>query len=162
MEVIMKNWIFGFMILVLAAGVPAFGEQMSIVVKETQAREKPSYLGKTVAMFKYGDKVEILLLEKDWYKVKLSGGKTGWLHASALTKADVKVGVGKADASKYADSKDVVLAGKGFNQQVEQQYKKDTKLDYSGIDRMEKIVVTQAQKEDFLRKGNLGGTEGGE
>ncbi|MBN1410718.1 MAG: SH3 domain-containing protein [Spirochaetales bacterium] len=158
----MKKILLCIMVLLIAAGFQAFGESLSIIVKETQAREKPSYLSKGIAKLKYGDKVDTLQLQKDWYKVKLKGGKTGWIHSSAVTNKKIVLKSSKADAEKYANSKDVVLAGKGFNEQVEKQYKQQSKLDFSAIDKLEKIDVTPEQKEDFLRDGQLEGWEGGE
>jgi uncharacterized protein YgiM (DUF1202 family) len=161
-EAFMRKILLLGMVLLAAAGLPAFGESMYIMVKETQARDKPSYLSKVITKLKYGDPVEILQQEKDWYKVKLPGGKVGWLHSSALSRTKVVLNAGKADAARYGDSKDVVLAGKGFNADVEKEYKKETKLDFSAIDKLEKIVVSPEQKEDFLLKGRLKAAEGGE
>ena len=132
---------------------------MSIIVKETQVREKPSYLGKVMVVLEYGDKVDTLSLEKDWYKVRISGGREGWIHSSALTKKTIVLKAGQADVNKYASSDDVVLAGKGFNEQVEEKYKKEYNLDFSAIDRIEEIVVGPSEMEYFLSEGGL--MEGG-
>ncbi|MBN1699394.1 MAG: SH3 domain-containing protein [Spirochaetales bacterium] len=159
----MKKLLPCIMLLIVLSGVTAAAQsgKMSIIVKETQAREKPSYLGKILAVLTYGEMVDTVSLEKDWYRVRLSGGREGWVHSSALTKKKIVLKAGKTDTEKYADSDDVVLAGKGFNEQVEKQYRKEKDLDFSEVDRMEKIVVTPGQMEEFLGAGGLEGVEGG-
>lgn len=55
----------------------------------------------------------------------------------------------------------MALAGKGFNEQVEREYRKQTDLDYTWVDRMAQITVTEEQMERFLREGKLGEFGGG-
>ena len=52
---------------------------------------------------------------------------------------------------------EIVLAGKGFNAQVEEQFKQQNQnLDYGWIDRMEqKLAVSQEAMRQFLNAGDL-------
>ena len=59
-----------------------------------------------------------------------------------------------------ASANEVALAGRGFNQQVEDSYKaKHTELSFVWVDRMVQIKIAAAQLEDFLRRGHLGGVK---
>jgi hypothetical protein len=149
-------------LLVLAAGsaFAADPSQMSVTVKETQVRATASYLGKLVGVLAYGDKVTILEQPADapkgWLKVSSPAKKLqGWVNASALTKKDIVMKAGTEIAETSASSGDVALAGKGFNSDVEAQYKKDQKLDYTWVDKMEAFKVPPEQVAAFLTSGGL-------
>ena len=63
--------------------------------------------------------------------------------------------------NRAASSDEIALAGKGFNKQVEGEFRaKNTNLDFSWIDRMETYVVSQAQMQYFIKAGGLS-PEGG-
>ena len=46
---------------------------------------------------------------------------TGWIHQSALTSKQIVMNSGAA-VSSSANSQEIALAGKGFNEDVERQY----------------------------------------
>ena len=68
----------------------------------------------------------------------------------------------KAGMSKRStSSEEIALAGKGFNQQVEQEYKKQNRnVDFSWVDKMEQIVIPQQEMQTFLQQGGLAPTGG--
>ena len=147
--------------LLLSASVvmAADQKQMSVTVKETQVRATPSYLGKILAVLAYADKVTIqdqpADAPKGWLKVATANGKIqGWVNLSALTTKDIVLKSGTA-ASQTASSGDVALAGKGFNADVEAQYKKDQKLDYTWVDTMEGYQASPQAVSAFLSQGGL-------
>jgi hypothetical protein len=149
-------------LLLLAAGsaFAADPAQMSVTVKETQVRAAASYLGKLLGVLAYGDRVTILDQPADapkgWLKVSSPAKKLqGWVNASALTKKDIVMKAGTETAEASASSGDVALAGKGFNSDVEAQYKKDQKLDYTWVDKMEAIKTPPEQVAAFLASGGL-------
>lgn len=117
-------------------------------------RDTPSFLGKVTGSLAYGDRVDLVAQEGDWRRVSLDG-KQGWLHASALTEKRVKLKAGDEDAAAAASGKEVALAGKGFNKQVEQAYRQKKGLDYAPIDRMERMNATPEERQAFLREGGL-------
>jgi hypothetical protein len=94
-----------------------------------------------------------------WLKVTVPGGKLqGWVNVSALSKKVIVLKAG-TEASQTASSGDVALAGKGFNADVEAQYKQDQKLDYTWVDTMESYTVSPQAVATFLSVGGL--TEAG-
>jgi uncharacterized protein YgiM (DUF1202 family) len=145
---------------VAAAGFSA-PATMSVTVKETQIRATPSFLAKALAVLAYGDQVQVLDTKGDWARVSLPSGKEGWVSLKALTEKKIVLKSG-ADVSTSASSGEVALAGKGFNADVEAQYKQEQNLDYTWVDAMEAVKVTTAQIDSFLTKGGLteqGGAE---
>jgi len=139
--------------------------QMSVFVKQTQVRETPSYLGKVLAVLAYGDKVTVLEqpagAPKSWKKIGVPGKNLqGWVNASALTEKTVKLQAGSENVQQGASSGEVALAGKGFNETVEKEYRTDTKLDYTWVDRMGTYNPTPQQVADFIEKGGLTPLEG--
>jgi uncharacterized protein YgiM (DUF1202 family) len=150
-------------VALLLSGGLAFGQsakQMSVTVKETQVRATPSYMGRILAVLSYGDRVDVLAEQSGWARVRLPGGE-GWVHLSALTNKRIVLQSGSQDVSSGASSGEVALAGKGFNQEVENKYKQDNNLDYTWVDRMGGYTVTPDQVLAFLEEGDLNTEIGG-
>ena len=149
-------------VLLFAAAAVFAADQMSVTVQKTLVRDKPSFLGKTLGTLVYADRVTVLdRSTKGWVKVTGPDGKVqGWVNASALTTKKIQLAAGSENVASSASSGDVVAAGKGFNSDVEAQYKKEQKLDYTWVDKMEKFDVSPEKVAAFLLQGGLTG-EGG-
>jgi len=151
------------LILILAGGflVPeiSLAERiMTVQVKETQVRTTPSFLGKIVARVSYGEKVSVISTGKTWFKVKkiTAPAVVGWVHGSALTTVKVTLKSGDKTAQGKASTREVALAGKGFNESIEGVYAVNhPDLDFSGVDRMEKISPAMKDVEKFMTDGDL-------
>jgi hypothetical protein len=130
---------------------------MSVQVKTCQLRDKPSFLGKIVTNLAYADQVTVKQENKDWYEVVPVNKKTsGWVHVSALSKKEIVLKPGSRDIANAASSDELALAGKGFNKQVENDFKKKNKnADFTWVDRMEKIVISTNEMQSFLHDGGL-------
>jgi uncharacterized protein YgiM (DUF1202 family) len=135
---------------------------VSVQVKEGHVRSGPSFLSEVIAKVAYGDRVELLGEEGAWSKVRLTGKSgQGWMHSSALTTKKIVLKAGAQDAKQAASSNEVALAGKGFNADVEREFKaKHKEVDFAWIDHMEKIVVSSAKMQEFVQAGALS-PEGG-
>lgn len=135
---------------------------MSVQVRSAALRETPSFLGRVRASVAYGDRVDVVAARGDWYEVRLDAARAGWLHASALTEKKVVLKAGAADVEAATSGKEVALAGKGFNRQVEESYRaKHGNLDFGLVDRMERIVVTPQEIAVFLKEGGVHPPTGG-
>ena len=158
----MRFSIAAALLLAACAVLSAAPKQMSVTVQQTQVRDKPSYLGKTLGVLAYGDRITVLDQPagspKGWLKVQGPDGKLqGWVNASALVKNKITLAAGSQNVESEASSGEVVAAGKGFNSDVEAQYKKEQKLDYTWVDKMEKFAVSPEQVSAFLSQGGLQG-----
>ncbi len=147
-------------LLIVSLGFAQSAKQMSVTVKETQVRATPSYLGKILAVLAYGDRVDVLAEQNGWARVRVPSGE-GWVHLSALTAKRVVLQSGSQSVGTGASSGEVALAGKGFNQEVENKYKQDNNLDYTWVDRMGGFTVTPEQVLAFLQQGDLNTEIGG-
>ena len=145
-----------FAVLLMLAAGSAFAAdpaKMSVTVRETQVRATANYLGKPLGVLSYGDRVTVLDQpadsSKDWLKVSFPGKKLqGWVNASALIRKEIILNAGTEEAKKAASSGDVVLAGKGFNADVEKEYNKDGKLD-----KAEKAKISAEDKAKMEKAG---------
>ncbi len=135
---------------------PAPGDALSVQVQETQLRDRPSFLGKAQSNLAYADRVTLLALQGAWMQVQVPGGGSGWVHSSSLTEKKIVLKAGAEDVQAAASSEELALAGKGFNSDVESEFKRqNAEIDFTWIDRMEGWDVKQNDIESFLKKGGL-------
>ncbi len=150
--------IMGLLLLgiLLVSATAASQKAMSVQVKEGQLRATPSHLGKIVAKVSYGDRLTVLEEQGDWKKVSLNRKAQGWIHNSALTSKQIALRAGQSSGGSSVSGGEIALAGKGFNKEVEAQYRQNNKnLDYAWINRMETYKVSPRQMDDFIKVGRL-------
>ena len=130
---------------------------MTVQVREGQLRATPSHFGKITAKTYYGDQVTVLEEKGDWKRVSVSNGKgQGWMHESALTGKRTVLTAGRSRAGTSVSQDEIALAGKGFSEEVEKEYRKNNaNLDYAWINRMETIRISPRQLENFVEDGRL-------
>lgn len=132
-------------------------KSMTVQVQEGQLRATPSHFGKITAKIFYGDGVTVLEEKGDWKRVSVADGKgQGWLHGSALTSKRTILKAGRSQAGTSVSQDEIALAGKGFSEEVEKEYRKNNaNLDYAWINRMETIRISPRQMENFVEDGRL-------
>ncbi len=134
---------------------------MSVQVRDGQLRATPSFLGAVVGSVNYGDQVDAQQQQGDWMEVSYKGQK-GWIHSSALTSKYISIGSGGKDAQLKASGKEVALAGKGFNADVESQYRKGHQnVNYAAVDQMEQVRISPQEMVAFLENGGIKPPAGG-
>lgn len=149
------------LMMVAALAFAAAPTTMSVQVKNGQLRATPSFLGKIVAPVVYGAQVQVLETQGEWNKVS-GAGATGWIHNSALSRKKIVMNAGQQTAQTGASSDELALAGKGFNSDIESQFKNGNKsVDYTWVDKMEKIKVSPEEVVAFLKEGGVKPVEGG-
>lgn len=157
-----RAFVVGVACLALTGPVSAAQQTMSVQVQNGQLRAQPSFLGASVAALAYGDVVTVLEEQAGWMKVQTSDGKQGWIHNSALTKKRIVLRADAKDAPTAASADELALAGKGFNSDVEAQFKAQNKdVDYTWVDKMEKIKVDPLEIREFLAEGKVAPAKGG-
>lgn len=148
--------------LCFSAAVSAAPTRMNVQVQNGQIRATPTFLGKVVVAVAYGASVEVLQSKGDWMQVKSAQGQVGWMHKSALTTKRVSMSSGSSTAKAGASSDELALAGKGFNADVEREFKaKNKSLNFAAVDRMEKITIPPTEMQAFLAAGAVKPAEGG-
>lgn len=151
--------ITAFALLVTAFSIVAVSgaNRMSIQIKSGHLRDTPSFLGRIVSSLSYGDRVDFFEEKNSWSHVGVPGTQIrGWIHATALTSKKIILSAGTEDVEKAANSDELALAGKGFNRQVEEEFKlKNRHIDYHWVDKMEHFVASQDQIKRFVKDGAL-------
>ena len=130
---------------------------MSVQVKNGQVRSHPSFLGKIIETLAYGDRVAVVDARAAWVHIRvLDTATSGWMHKTALTEKKIILSAGDADVEQTATTNELALAGKGFNRQVEGEFKtKNRNIDYHWINKMETFVVEQEEILEFVKAGDL-------
>jgi len=151
------------LLLFVGVGLVLAGSNMSVQVKKGRVREKPSFLSRILAEVEYGGQVLRAGKEGDWIKVSgFSGSEEGWMHASALTPKRIVFSSGQTEAGGGGGGEDLALAGKGFNKELEVEFRGARKdLDYLWVDRMEAVTVAPGEIVEFVRDGGLKTPQGG-
>ena len=140
-------------LLVMVWGqVLAVGQVLTVQVQKTQLRAAPSFTGKPVAALSNGQSVTVLEENSPWFMVNAPGGK-GWVHQSAVAERKVSLLAGSRDAAATVDDREVSMAGKGFNQEIEQAYRKDNSKGYAAMEKMLRFNYTPEECTAFLDAG---------
>ena len=142
----------------MAPKAMAATEPIWVQVRNSVIRSQPQHFASGIGSVKYGDKLTMLGTQDNWVKVKTGGGATGYIPVSSVSAKVVALSVKDAAKSK-ADPSDVVLAGKGFSKDVENQYKQSSTAGrYDLVDKVEKgSAVTRNEVAQFVRSGGLKG-----
>jgi hypothetical protein len=157
--------IAAFSLLLLVAVAVFAAETLkdrSVIVKETQVRDKQSYAGKILGKLVYTDRVQVIDLSpgSSWAKVRFAAKKLeGWVHLSTLSK-DGRLVIKEGDETVKTppEGYEVALAGKGFNEEVEAETRsKNQALNYSAVDAMEEYSanISSAEVSVFISQGGL-------
>lgn len=150
-------------LLLFCAGA-LFGQSSdlrSISVREAALRDRPNQLSRVVVRLSYADEVTLVDTQRDWLRVRYDGTE-GWLHQDAVSEQRIVLGASDRDVGREADSREVALAGRGFNAQVEEEFQSQSGLDFSLVDELEARVVDEGELQRFLEEGELqlpGGNE---
>ncbi|TNF99929.1 MAG: SH3 domain-containing protein [Gammaproteobacteria bacterium] len=166
-----------FLLLLMSVTV-VHASPVWVAVKKTTIRKNASNLSPVVVKVKYQDELELLDEQGDWWQVKYENNE-GWVHKSALSKSldsgakqqkstgkslfDAFRGKPSASQSQQAqrkqrggDTDDITLAGKGFNEDVEGEFKSQgSELNYAAVDLMENREIPPFDFQKFADEGDL-------
>lgn len=111
------------------------------------------FAGKSGSPLAYGDQVTVTQVKGKWVEVQYRGRSifTGWTNSSNLTTKRIVTAGGTGGAS----AREVAMAGKGFNEEVENSYKSKGRLNYADIDATEAITVPESELYSFITEGRL-------
>lgn len=148
--------------LLIGAALPATAEEtVSVVVKKTSIRKEPKFFSPSLGEAQYRDKLNVVERADSWMKVGHKG-VNGWIHLTAVTSKNVTPGKkglslwGKDSDPTEVSEEEISIAGKGFNEKVEGEYRSNNPgISFSQVDEMEKIAVPTAELGAFLKAGNL-------
>ncbi|MBF0470122.1 MAG: hypothetical protein HQL48_01975 [Gammaproteobacteria bacterium] len=153
------------LLILLLLALPAAAEEVVVVVKKSAIRTKPQFFAPTIVTVDYLQRLQQESEMKGWFEVRFEG-KNGWIHSSAVKSRDrhsqdqltsvISLVSGDKEKEKRFDEDEISLAGKGFNEGVEQEYrKKSPKDDFSAVDRLEQQTASPEAIAQFAREGLL-------
>ncbi|MFH1039203.1 MAG: SH3 domain-containing protein [PVC group bacterium] len=161
----MKTGVIGVSLLFFLLAGTAAGTRADILnvqVRNGALRSKPSFLGQIVGSVSYGDRVTVIQEQGEWVLGRKGSGPQGWIHISALTDDEIELSAGSGTVETAASGDELALAGKGFNSDVEAEFKtRNSDIDFTWVDRMEKIIILPEQMEGFLKVGQVTAPGGG-
>lgn len=144
-------------LLALALSAGAGAETKYVQVDKTRLLTKPSAFSKAKATLPYRTRVDVLGQEGAYARVRTGAGE-GYLPARSLSAA--KPAFTAKLSKQYVSSDEVAMATKGFNAQVESEYRrKNPALPYDELDRLEKQTSYPDAASAFLafrKTGKLG------
>ncbi|MCL2185222.1 MAG: SH3 domain-containing protein [Treponema sp.] len=150
----MKKLLLGFCLVLFAAGIVAAqanpGGTMYVSVKTVTLKSGTGFFAGNRGELQYGDRVTVVRVDGRFVEVKNANNVTGWTPTANLSARQVITGT-----SSTATAREVALAGKGFNQEVETSYRAQGNLNYADVDRVEAITVNENDLRRFLEEGRL-------
>ena len=154
-----KNLVVIFLIFFItgfAAAQIGPGRTLYVSVKTVQLKSSTGVLAGNVATLNYGDEVTVVKAEGKFVEVKSAGNPslTGWTASENFSTRRIISG-----NTASVTPGEVALAGKGFNREVEDIYKKQGTLNYTDVDRVETIVADEAELMRFIKEGRLSAGE---
>ena len=107
------------------------------------------FAGKTGTLA-LGDQVTVIQVNGNNAEVQSDANRSlsGWTSVSNLSARQIL-------ASGTTSASEIALAGKGFNQEVENSYRTNATLNFDDVDRTEAITVSQDDLYRFVTEGRL-------
>ena len=142
----------GLLVTGMAAAQVAKGGTMYAAAKTVALKSSTGFFASTKGTLNYGDRVTVLQISGKYAEVRSAANSslTGWTAISNLSAKQIVSG-----NTSTASAKEVALAGKGFNQEVENSYKTSGAMNYADVDITESQSVSEAELKAFLEEGRL-------
>jgi len=126
---------------------------MYVSVKTVTLKSGTGAFATNTGNLEYGDRVSVLRVDGRFIEVRCAENSslTGWTPAANMSARQVIAGT-----SSTATAREVAMAGKGFNQDVEQSFRdQNENLNYDDVDLVEAITVQESALIRFLEEGRL-------
>jgi hypothetical protein len=135
---------------------PQAGDQVAIATQNQKVYPMPAFYASPAQPVSYGVVVEVSLVQGAWLKVLVPSIGEGWVHRTSVTGA-VQMSTGGATYSDEVVTDEVMLAGRGFSDDVEDGYSEEhPELDFTKVDLMESSwKVAPELLYAFLLEGGL-------
>jgi uncharacterized protein YgiM (DUF1202 family) len=146
--------VFSLALVSAAAAQTLAGKTMYVTAKTVDLKSSSAFFSDVKGTLVYGDSVTVVQEYGRWTEVRAAEKQnlSGWIAAANLTSMRLLSG---GSSSTTASANELALAGKGFNQEVENSYKTSGNLNYDAIDAIEKEEVPNRELYNFLLEGHL-------
>jgi len=152
----MKKIFIGFCLVLFITGFASAqvsrGGTLYVAIKEATLKSGTGFFASTRGRLNYGERVTVIQVSGRFVEVRSSSNSslTGWTASANLSTRQVVSGT-----SSTATAREVALAGKGFNAEVESSYRNRQNLNYADVDRVEAITINESALRRFLEEGRL-------
>lgn len=148
-------WLAVIMLVLTTAAFAqiAKGGTAWVSVKSVSLKSSTGFFASNRGNVAYGDQVTVLQVSGKWAEVQSSAntGLSGWIATANLSAKRI-VATGNTNT---ATASEVALAGKGFSQEVENEYKAAGTMNYAAVDWTEQIVIPDDDLLRFINEGHL-------
>ena len=125
---------------------------MYVAARTTDLKSSTGFFASKKGSLEYGAQVTVLQINGNWAEVRSAANPSvsGWTSTANLSAKRIVAG-----STTSASASEVALAGKGFNQEIENAYKSEHSLNYADVDRTEAQRVDEEALRAFLAEGRL-------
>jgi hypothetical protein len=141
-----------FFVAGFAAAQIGPGRTLYVSVKTVDLKSSTGLIAGTVTTLNYGDEVTVKQVNGKFVEVKSAADPSlsGWTaSANFSTKKIISGNTSTMSAKEFA------LAGKGFNQDVENSYSTQGQINFTDVDKIETITVDDSTLTRFIEEGHL-------
>jgi hypothetical protein len=144
--------IMGLVFAGFASAQVTRGGTLYVAVKTLSLKSSTGFFASNKGTLNYAERVSVLQVNGRFVEVRSAANSSlsGWTPSSNLSAKQIVSG-----NTNVASASEIALAGKGFNQEVENTYKRQGTLNYADVDRTEAITVREADLRSFLEAGRL-------
>ena len=143
----------GLFVVASAKAQAIKGGTMFVAAKTVELKSSAGFFASAKGTLAYGTLVIIIQIKGKWAEVRSAKNSSvsGWTPLANLSSKRVVPGGGTGGAT----ASEVALAGKGFNQEIENTYKAKGRLNYADVDRTEAQKVSKQELHSFIVEGHL-------
>jgi hypothetical protein len=143
--------IMGLVSAGFAAAQIAKGGTLYVAVKTVTLKSSTGFFSSGRGTLNYGDAVTVLQVSGKFVEIRsVNSSITGWTATANMSARQIVSG-----NAVTLSAKETAMAGKGFNQEIEDIYKTKGSLNYADVNRVEAITVTETGIKNFLEEGRL-------
>lgn len=156
------SWILLVALLLHTPGIAAaqtgrsdLGE-VYVAVKSARLRAEPLAWAPAKVEVQFGDKLQTVSESGAWLRVRAASGEEGFLHRTAISPRTIVLRGSTTQDSIVGSTNEIVLAGKGFNSDVEALFAKERRsARYDLVEQIERTMVSADRLERFVSAGHL-------
>ena len=139
-------FVSGALFAQVRSGSPAW-----VAVRQAVVRSSTWFFASNRGNLSMGEQVSVLQVSGNWTEVRANTAPflTGWTSTGNLSPRLIVA------EGTTASAREVALAGKGFDRDVENVYRAGGNLNFADVDRMEGIRVPQDELLLFMTEGRL-------
>jgi len=142
----------GALALTILLAQASRGGTMFVAAKTVDLKSSTGFFAAVTDSLEYGDQVSVLQVKGSWAEVSPASDSSvsGWTSTAGLSAKRIV-----ASGATGTAISEVALAGKGFNEEVENGYRSEASMIYAEVDKMESLEINNRELYDFLVEGHL-------